>query len=71
MTLVQWTESQTGPQHAVVIHRETLGLRPRDRSCHHEVWLHMDFVDNQYAYASRGNHEQRVVLKIKVLSMPA
>ena len=32
-------------------------------SCHHEVWLHLDFVGNQYAHESRGNHEQRVFLK--------
>ena len=25
---------------------ETLGLRPKDQSCHHEVWLHLDFVGN-------------------------
>ena len=27
--------------------RETLGLRPKDQSCHHEVWLHLDLVGNQ------------------------
>ena len=41
----------------------TFGLRPKDHSCHHEVWLHLDFVENQYAHEPRGNHEQRVLLK--------
>ena len=32
---------------------------------HHgtQVWLHLDFVDNQYAHVSRGKHEQRVLFK--------
>ena len=30
---------------AFSIPRETLGLRPNDQSCHHETWLHLDFVD--------------------------
>ena len=25
--------------------RKTLSLRPTDQSCHHETWLHLDFVD--------------------------
>ena len=29
---------------AFTIPRGTLGLRPRDQSCHHEVWLHLDFL---------------------------
>ena len=24
--------------------RDVLGLRPTDQSCHHEAWLHLDFV---------------------------
>ena len=24
---------------------EALGIRTKDQSCHHEVWLHLDFVD--------------------------
>ena len=39
------------------------GLRPRDQSCHLEVRLHLHLVGNQLAYASRGNHGQRVPLK--------
>ena len=25
--------------------RKTLSLRPTDQSCHHETWLHLEFVD--------------------------
>ena len=32
--------------------RETLGLRPKDQSCHHEVWLHLDLVGNQSSGSS-------------------
>ena len=32
-------------QGAFSIPRKTLGLRPNDQSCHHETWLHLDFVD--------------------------
>ena len=29
---------------AFSIPHDTLGLRPKDQSCHHEVWLHLAFV---------------------------
>ena len=29
---------------AFSIPRDVLGLRPNDQSCHHEAWLHLDFV---------------------------
>ena len=32
---------------AFSIPRKHLGLRPSDQSCHHETWLHLDFVDLQ------------------------
>ena len=56
---------------AFTIHRDTLGVRPKDQSCHHEVWLHLDLVGNQYAHESRGKHEQRVPPQRKVLPRPA
>ena len=37
--------------------REILGLSQRDQSCHHEVWLHLEFVGDQYAHGSRMNHD--------------
>ena len=55
---------------AFTIHHETLGLRAKDQSCHHEVWLHLDVVDNQHAHASRGKHEQRVLLKERSCPYP-
>ena len=55
---------------AFTVPRETLGFRPKDQSCHHEVWLHLDFVGNQFAHEPRGNHEQRVLLKERSCSFP-
>ena len=55
---------------AFTIHRESLGLRPKDQSCHHEVWLHLDLVGNQYTHESRGKHEQRVLLKERSCPYP-
>ena len=42
---------------------DSLGHRQKDQSCHHELWLHLDLVSNRYAHESRGNHDQRVLLK--------
>ena len=55
---------------AFTIHREILGLSQRDQSCHHEVWLHLDFVGDRYAHGSRKNHDRRVHLKQKSCSYP-
>ena len=43
------------------IPRRTLGLRPTDQSCHHETWLHLDFVDN--TWSKQGDHDRRFFLK--------
>ena len=40
----------------------TLGLRPKDQSCHHEVWLHLAFVNQHGVYEPRERHEQRLLL---------
>ena len=56
----RWKIRQHG---AFSIHHDTLGLRPKDQSCHHEVWLHLDFVDNHGNYEPREKHEQRRLLK--------
>ena len=50
---------------AFTITREILGLSQRDQSCHHEVWLHLDFVGDRYAHGSRKNHDHRIHLKEK------
>ena len=40
-----------------------LCLRPTDQSCHHETWLHLDFVDWQDVQPHREKYNRRVVLK--------
>ena len=42
---------------------DTLGLRRKDQSCHHEVWLHLAFVSHHGDYEPRERHEQRLLLK--------
>ena len=39
----RWKVRQHG---AFSIHRDTLGPRPKDQSCHHEVWLYLAFVNH-------------------------
>ena len=41
---------------------EALGLRQKDQSCHHEVWLHLVFDEHHDEYEPRERHEQRVVV---------
>ena len=48
---------------AFSIPRKTLGLRPNDQSCHHETWLHPDFVDWSKTWSKQDVHEQRISLK--------
>ena len=45
---------------AVSIPRKTLGLRPNDQSCHHETWLHLDFVDWSNTWSKQDVYEQRI-----------
>ena len=39
--------------------KEVLGLRLNDQTCHHEVWLHLDFVD----WCNHKESDQRIRLK--------
>ena len=48
---------------AFSIPHDTLGLRPKDQSCHHEVWLHLAFVNHHGDCEPRERHEQRLLLK--------
>ena len=46
-------------QGAFSVPRKVLGLRPNDQSCHHETWLHLQFVEwsnewNHRTFASRN-----------------
>ena len=47
--------------------RVHITARRAQKIIHHEFWLHLDHAGNQYAHEPRGNHEQRVLLKRKVL----
>ena len=48
---------------ALSILHEVLGLRPTDQSCHHEAWLHLDFVDWHDGQSQREKHDQKILLK--------
>ena len=43
--------------------RKSLGLRPTDQSCHHETWLHLDFVDWSNTWSKQGDHDRYISLK--------
>ena len=42
---------------AFSIPRKARGLRPNDQSCHHETWLHLDFVDWRNTRSQHGEHD--------------
>ena len=48
---------------AFSIPRTALGLRPTDQSCHHETWLHLDFVDWRNTWEPQGEHSRHISLK--------
>ena len=48
---------------AFSIPRKTLGLRPTDQSCHHETWLHLDFVDWRSTQSKHEEPDRRILLK--------
>ena len=48
---------------AFSIPRKTLSLRPTDRSCRHETWLHLDFVDWRSTQSQHDEHDRRILLK--------
>ena len=48
---------------AFCIPHKTLGLRPTDQSCHHETWLHLDFVDWRSTQSHHEEHDRRILLK--------
>ena len=56
----RWKVRQHG---AFCVLHDTLGLRPKDQSCHHEVWLHLAFVNHHGDYEPRERHEQRLLVK--------
>ena len=48
---------------AFSIPRKALGLRPNYPSCHHETWLHLDFVDWSNTLSRQNAYEPRISLK--------
>ena len=38
---------------------EALGIRQTDQSCHHEVWLHLDFVERGSVQSHQEKHDRR------------
>ena len=52
----QWKVRQHG---AFSIFHEALGIRPTDQSCHHEAWLHLDFVGSR----NEQPHDRKILLK--------
>ena len=40
---------------AFEINREVLGLRPKDQTCHHEVWVHLSHVNARLVDRASGN----------------
>ena len=48
---------------AFSVPRKTLGLRPKGQSCHHETWLHLDFVDWRSTPSQHDEHDRRSFLK--------
>ena len=55
-----WTVRMHG---AFSIPRKTLGLRPTEQSCHHETWLHLDFVDWRNSQSHHEELDRRILLK--------
>ena len=45
------------------IPHETLVLRQTDQSCHHETWLHLDFVDWRNSEPHHEELDRRILLK--------
>ena len=48
---------------AFSIPQKTLGLRPTDQGCHHETWLHLDFVGWNNRWFKQDVYEQHISLK--------
>ena len=47
----------------ILLLRGALGIRPTDQSCHHEAWLHLDFVEWRNEQPHRERHDRRILLK--------
>ena len=54
---------RTNKHGAFSIPRKALGLRPNDQSCHHETWLHLDFVDWSNKWSNQAYYNGNTGLK--------
>ena len=45
------------------IPHEALGILPTDHRCHHEAWLHLDFVEWRSEQSHLERHGRRILLK--------
>ena len=54
-------------QGAFSIPRQALGLRSSDQSCHHETWLHLQFVE----WRNQWNHQAHYSVNIRIKEWPA
>ena len=57
-------------QGAFSIPRKTLSLRPTDQSCHHETWLHLDFVDWRSTPSHHEEPDRRILLEERPTACP-
>ena len=55
---------------AFSIPRKSLCLRPTDQSCHHETWLHLDFVDWRNTQSHHQEPGRRILLKERPTACP-
>ena len=56
----RWKVRQHG---AFSIPHEALGIHQTHQSCHHEVWLHLDFVERRSVQSHHEKHNRRILLK--------
>ena len=59
-----WKVNEHG---AFFIPRQALGLRSSDQSCHHETWLHLQFVE----WSNQWNHQAHYNGNIRLKERPA
>ena len=49
---------------------EALGIHPTDQSCHHEAWLHLDFVGWHDEQPQREKHDRRILTERTLFAVP-
>ena len=52
---------------AFSIPHDSLGLRSKDQSCHHQVWLHLALVGHRGDCTPREKHDQRLLSRKDLL----